>query len=142
VTELIVLDTNVISEISRDSPEPAVSAWFQRQQSELFYTTSVTLAEVLYGLELLPQGKRRERLTSLSRTILYEDLSGRILTFDEEAARHYARILSSKRLKGISMSAFDAQIAAIAFAANASVATRNVADFDHCGITVVNPWSA
>ena len=100
------------------------------------------MAEVLYGLELLPAGRRRDRLVGLSHAIFDTELQGKILAFDEEAARHYALILSSKRLRGTPMSAFDAQIAAIALAAGASLATRNVSDFENCGVTVVNPWSA
>ncbi len=126
--------------MSRDRPAPEVSAWLLRQEAGSLYATAVTLAEVLYGLELLPTGKRRTRLIELMRTIFDSGLRGRILPFDEEAARHYARILSSKRLKGIHMSAFDAQIAAIAFALGVPVATRNVTDFEHCGVTIINPW--
>jgi predicted nucleic acid-binding protein len=139
---LIILDTNVISEISRDRPDPAVMAWFMRQDSGSLYATSVTLAEVLYGLELLPGGRRRDRLVGLSHAIFDTELRGKILAFDEEAARHYALILSSKQLRGTPMSAFDAQIAAIAVTARAAVATRNVDDFEHCGVKLINPWSA
>jgi toxin FitB len=139
---LIILDTNVISEMSRDQPDPVVLAWLLRQEAGSLYSTAVTLAEVVYGLDLLPAGKRRNRLIELTRVIFESGLRGKILPFDEEAARHYAQILSSKRLKGIPMSAFDAQIAAIAFALGVPVATRNVTDFEHCGITVINPWLA
>jgi toxin FitB len=138
---VLVLDTNVISELSKERPEPAVSAWFLHQQPDLLATTSVTLAEVLYGLNLLPHGRRRERLSELSRIIFEIALRGRILAFDAYAAPHYARMRAAKRQQGLIMSPQDAQIAAIAFAASASVATRNVADFEHSGITVINPWT-
>jgi toxin FitB len=139
---LVILDTSVISEMSRERPDPVVSAWFLGQETRSLYATAVTLAEVLYGLDLVPAGKRRDRLVELSRTIFETGLRGKILAFDETAARHYARIRSSKHLKGLAMSAFDAQIAAIALAAGAPVATRNVTDFEHCGIVVINPWLA
>ena len=139
---MIVLDANVISELSKERPEPAVSAWILRQQPDLLATTSITLAEVLYGLELLPPGRRREQLSELSRIIFEIALRSRILAFDEHAAQHYARLRAAKRQTGLAMSPQDAQIAAIAAATGALLATRNVVDFEHCGIAVVNPWSA
>ena len=139
---VIVLDTNVISELSRERPEPAVSAWFLRQQPDFLATTSVSLAEVLYGLELLPKGRRRERLSELSRVIFEIALRSRIFGFDAYAAPHYARLRAEGRKSGLPMSPQDAQIAAIAAAARATLATRNVDDFKDCGIMVVNPWDA
>ena len=139
---VIVLDTNVISELSRERPEPAVSAWFLRQQPDFLATTSVSLAEVLYGLELLPKGRRRERLSELSRVIFEIALRSRIFGFDAYAAPHYARLRAEGRKSGLPMSPQDAQIAAIAAAAGATLATRNVDDFKDCGIMVVNPWDA
>jgi predicted nucleic acid-binding protein len=130
----------VISEIARDQPDPVVAGWYLLQRAGSLYTTSVTLAEVLYGLDLLPKGKRRDRLTALTRTVFETGLRGRILPFDEVAAPFYAQILSSKRLKGLAMSGFDAQIAAIALAAEAPISTRNVSDFEHCGVAGINPW--
>jgi predicted nucleic acid-binding protein len=137
---VIVVDTNVLSELSKERPDPVVAAWFLGQDPSSLATTSVSLAEVLYGLELLPQGKRRERLSELSRVIFEDALSGRVLPFDDAAARHYARLLAEKRRRGSPMAPLDAQIAAIAVAGGAAAATRNVTDFEHCGITVVNPW--
>ena len=139
---MLVLDTNVISELSKERPDAAVSAWFVRQQADSLATTSVTLAEVLYGLELLPHGRRRERLSELSRIIFEIALRSRILPFDAYSAPHYARLRDVKRQSGLVMSPEDAQIAAIAASIGAAVATRNVNDFEHCGITVVNPWIA
>lgn len=139
---MIVVDTNVLSELSKERPDPAVSAWFLRQEPSSLTTTTVSLAEVLYGLEMLPHGKRRERLSELSRAIFETALSGRVLAFDDAAARHYARLLAAKRRRGAPMSPLDAQIAAIAASVGASVATRNVDDFKHCGVTIVNPWIA
>jgi predicted nucleic acid-binding protein len=137
---LIILDTNVISEVASSRPEPIVVAWYRRQSSNALYSTSITLAEVLYGLDLLPPGKRRNRLAQLSHTVFEIGLRGRILPFDEDAALHYARIRAAKRQTGLAMSPQDAQIAAIAATAGASIATRNVDDFKNCGIPIINPW--
>jgi predicted nucleic acid-binding protein len=139
---VIVLDTNVLSELSKERPDPVVAAWFLGQEPSSLATTSVSLAEVLYGLELLPHGKRRQRLSELSRVIFENAFSGRVLSFDDPAARHYARLLAARRRRGAPMSSLDAQIAAIAAAAGASVATRNVDDFKHCGLRLIDPWDA
>jgi predicted nucleic acid-binding protein len=139
---MIVLDTNVISEMTRSVPEPNVVAWYQRQDSASLYTTTVTLAEVFYGLNLLPEGSRRDRLCKFADEFFRQEIAGKILSFDETAAVHYATIRAAKRRLGLSMSPLDAQIAAIALAAGAAVATRNFSDFEHCGVTVVNPWIA
>jgi hypothetical protein len=139
---MVVLDTNVISEMTRSAPESNVVAWYQRQDSASLFTTTVTLAEVFYGLNLLPEGSRRDQLSRFADDFFRQEMAGKILSFDETAAIHYATIRAAKRRLGLSMSAFDAQIAAIAVAAGATVATRNVSDFEHCGITVVNPWIA
>jgi predicted nucleic acid-binding protein len=138
----IVLDTNVVSEMMRDSPDPVVAAWFTRQRSSALYSTTVTVAEVLYGIDLLPQGKRRQRLRQFAHEFFAVELADKILPFDEAAAPQYASLRAAKRVKGMSMSSLDSQIAAIALAAGASLATRNVADFEHCGITIVDPWNA
>ena len=139
---MIVLDTNVVSELTRDRPAPDVSAWLLRQPDAVLYTTSVTVAESFYGLELMPAGRRRERLTEITRNVLEVEFRGRVLPFDEAAARHYAPILAARRKKGAPMSAFDAQIAAIALANGASLATRNVMDFEGCGVNLIDPWKA
>ena len=139
---MVILDTNVISEITRSVPEPKVVAWYQRQDSASLYTTTITLAEVFYGLNLLPEGNRRAQLSRFADDFFGQEMAGKILSFDETAAVHYATIRAAKRRLGLSMSSLDAQIAAIAVAAGAAVAMRNVSDFEHCGVTVVNPWIA
>jgi predicted nucleic acid-binding protein len=138
---MIVLDTNVISEMTRERPDPVVVAWLLRQPDPSLFTTAVTVAESLYGLELLPPGRRRELLTGITRQILDIEFRGKILSFDEQAAHHYSRILGARRGMGAPMTAFDAQIAAIALAAGASLATRNVSDFEDCGVALINPWN-
>ena len=138
---MTVLDTNVVSEVMVTSPSSAVVAWFSRVRAvdELFLTT-ITLAEILYGIELLPVGKRRDSLKTDAEAMFTEDYSGRILVFDEHAARAFAQIASSRRKIGRPMAEFDAQIAAIAYVHDAVLATRNTDDFEGCGIRVVNPW--
>lgn len=137
---MVLLDTNVISELSKERPNSGVAAWFLKQLPDELSTTTITLAEVLYGLELLPHGKRRQRLTELSQAIFETALRGRRLPFDDAAARHYAALLAARRRKGAPMAQLDAQIAAIALAAGATLATRNVADFEGCGVRLIDPW--
>ncbi len=137
---MVVLDTNVISELSRERPDAAVAAWFLRQNPDELTTTAVCFAEVLYGLELLHRGRRRERLSEVSHAIFETALRGRRLPFDDEAARHYARLLAARRRRGAPMQPLDAQIAAIVLAAGASLATRNVPDFEGCGVALIDPW--
>jgi hypothetical protein len=137
---MVILDTNVISEMTRIAPEPNVVAWYLRQDSGSIFTTTVTLAEVLYGLNLLPEGSRRDRLSEFADGFFRNEMAGKVLSFDERSAVHYGKIRAAKRQLGMSMSSLDAQIAAIAAASVAALATRNVTDFERCGIAVVNPW--
>lgn len=137
---MIVLDTNVLSELLAPSPSPAVVAWLAAQHAAAVFTTAVTEAEILYGLALLPDGRRRQALEAAVRPIFSEDLAGRVLAFDREAAESYAVIAARRRAIGRPISQFDAQIAAIAVSRGASIATRNVADFAETGAPVINPW--
>lgn len=137
---MIVLDTNVLSELLAPSPSPAVVAWVAAQPAAAVFTTAVTEAEILYGLALLPDGRRRQALETAVRPIFSEDLAGRVLAFDREAAASYAAIAARRRALGRPISQFDAQIAAIAVSRGASIATRNVADFAETGAPVINPW--
>lgn len=137
---MIVLDTNVLSELLAPSPSPKVLAWLAAQPSAAVFTTAVTEAEILYGLALLPDGRRRQALEAAVRPIFSEDLAGRVLAFDREAAESYAVIAARRRALGRPISQFDAQIAAIAVSRGASIATRNVADFAETGAPVINPW--
>jgi predicted nucleic acid-binding protein len=137
---MIVLDTNVLSELLAPSPSPAVVSWLSAQPAAAVFTTAVTEAEILYGLALLPDGRRRQALEAAVRPIFSEDLAGRVLAFDREAAASYAVIASRRRAIGRPISQFDAQIAAIAVSRGASIATRNVADFAETGAPVINPW--
>jgi predicted nucleic acid-binding protein len=136
-----VLDTNVVSEALRPSPAEHVLRWLAAQERLTVYTTTITLAEVHYGIELLPTGKRRTNLAAGADRMFTVLFSGRILPFDEEAAQMYGKIMAGREALGRPISQSDAMTAAIARTAQASVATRNTKDFEHCGIRIVNPWT-
>jgi len=136
---VIILDTNVVSETMRPVPLPVVVEWIAERQDQL-YSTTVTLAEILYGIELLFDGKRRNELLAGAEKMFTHVLAGRILAFDDQAARAFARIASGRRSKGRPIAEMDAQIAAIAHVHGAALATRNTADFEGCGVRLVNPW--
>ena len=137
---MTILDTNVVSEIMRPVPAPVVLRWISDQISEELHLTAITVAEVFYGIELLPPGKRQEILRAGAEQLFRVIFTDRILTFDARAAREFSRIASSRRKQGRPMSEFDAQIAAIARAKNALIATRDTGDFEGCGVKLVNPW--
>jgi predicted nucleic acid-binding protein len=137
---MIVLDTNVLSEAWRPKPSAKVLGWIRFQPSAGLFTTAITEAELLYGVALLPDSRRRRVLESAVRLIFAEDLAGRVLPFDSAAAREYADIAAARRRAGRRMPEADAQIAAIARSRGAALATRNVQDFADCGLTVVSPW--
>ena len=137
---MIVLDTNVISEIFRPSPEPRVADWLTSLAGDVAIT-SVTLAELLAGLRRLPDGRRRDELTMRVHAALAPYRGGRaVLPFDDVAADHYADVLVSREKMGAPISTADAQIAAICLAHGATCATRNVKDFEHTGVELVDPW--
>jgi predicted nucleic acid-binding protein len=136
---MIVLDTNVLSELTRERPSPRVLHWHGTQED--LFTTAITQAEMFYGLELMPGGRRRRDMwTSLDR-IFNDVFAVRILPFDSLAALMYADLAASRKRIGRPIKQPDAQIAAIARSRGAAVATRNTADFEHCGIKVINPWT-
>ena len=137
---LIILDTNVISEVFRSDPDQAVGVWLGRQQKNLVFTTAVTKAELLSGLAVMPDGKRKQALAEAMSIFFDERLQTPVLPFDETAALQYARIFAQRRRSGRPISELDCQIAAIALTSGHAVATRNVADFENCGMAVINPW--
>ena len=139
---MILLDTNVVSELMKAAPADSVVGWIAAQPSSSFYTTSITQAEILHGLMLLPPGRRRRSLEAAATSMFEEDFGGRILGFGTEAAPPYARIASERRRAGRPISHFDAQIAAIARSVGAAIATRNRVDFEGCGVALVDPWNA
>jgi predicted nucleic acid-binding protein len=137
---MIVLDTNVISELMRPVPSDTVSRWVADHPVTDLFTTSVTQAEILFGLAILPAGRRRTDLEDAAQRVFEEDFDQRILPFDETAAQQFATIAATRRKLGRSISISATQIAAIASAHGASVATRNVVDFEDCGLTIIAPW--
>lgn len=137
---MIVLDTNVLSETIRLAPSPAVLDWLKIHDEEL-YITAVSQAELLFGLEILPIGKRRANLHTQIQALLADTFSGRILAFDEVAAPLFAGIAAAGRKRGRPLDNFDGQIAAIALAHHAAVATRDINDFERCGLKLINPWN-
>lgn len=138
---MIVLDTNVLSEAVRVAPARRVLDWLAGQPSSRLFTTTVSEAELLYGVALLPVGKRRASLEEAARRMFEEDFADRVLPFDRAAASAFAAIAAARRKRGHPIREFDAQIAAIAHIHGAAVATRNVADFRDCGVAIVDPWN-
>lgn len=135
-----LLDTNVLSELLRADPSPAVLAWFAAQPPASLYVSAITQAEMMLGARLLPAGKRRGALESALLAMYDEDFARRILPFDTAAVPAYVEIFSARRTLGRPISQFDAQIAATARQAGARLATRNTADFEHCGVALIDPW--
>lgn len=138
---MIVLDTNVVSEAMKPEPDAAVRAWLNAQVAETLYLSSVTLAELLYGLGALPTGKRKNMLTR-ALDGLSELFQDRILPFDTDAARHYAELAVTAKNGGRGFPTPDGYIAAIAASRKFIVASRDTAPYEAGGLTVVNPWEA
>ena len=138
---MIVLDTNVVSELMLPRPNVGVVEWVAAQTASGLYLSTISEAELRYGIAILPAGRRRERLLGEIEGMLREDFAGRILPFDSNAAQAYAAIGAARRSAGHPISHADCQIAAIARSMEASVATRDVDDFEGCGIDVINPWA-
>ena len=139
---MILLDTNIFSEGMRASPEPRVIAWLNDQDTRSVHVSSVTVGEICYGLAVMPAGRRRRFLESRFETVLQEGFAHRVLSLDEAAARLYGGIMSGRRSAGRPISVPDGQIAAIARANSCALATRNIRDFEDCGIDLINPFDA
>lgn len=137
---MIILDTNVISELMRREPNPTVAATVDQLPIETVFITAVTEAELRYGVARLPEGRRRTALTTKIDELVAEDLADQVLPFDADSAVHYADIAASRERSGQPISMADAQIAAICRLHRAELATRNVKDFVDIGITVTDPW--
>lgn len=138
---MIVVDTNVASELMRPSPSPSVVAWVRGSHASQLHTTAITVAEVLYGVERLPASPRRTLLGTTAREV-FSAFADRVLAFDERAAEQYAQIVAGREAAGRPISGFDAQIAAICRVHGATLATRNAKDFHATGITILDPWIA
>jgi predicted nucleic acid-binding protein len=139
---VIVLDTNVLSEVLRANPEPSVVDWVANRPRASLFTSTITRGEILYGIRLLPDGKRRRGLWQAAQAIFSDDFAGQVLSFDSDAADMYGEIAAARRIAGKPISQFDAMIAAMARSRGAALATRNVKDFEGCGIEILNPWIA
>lgn len=138
---MIVLDTNVLSEAMRPKPDASVARWLEAAPPASLFTTAISEAELLHGAGLLAAGRRRQALEQALRQLFASDFAGRVLAFDAAAAQAFAAIAVARRRAGRPIATLDAQIAAIARAHGAAVATRNLADFDGCGVEVINPWA-
>ncbi len=139
---MIVLDTNVLSELMAAQASHTVLAWISQQPARELFTTTVSEAEIFYGIELLSKGKKRDALLAGAERVFNEFLAGRIFDFDSDAARAYSKIATHRRKLGKPISHEDAQIAAIAQVRNAKLATRNIADFRDCDIELIDPWNS
>lgn len=137
---MIVLDTNVISELFRPVPERKVLQWIETQDANRLFTTAISEAEIFRGIEFMPAGRRRADLLAATDAYFRDNLAGRVLSFDGGATRHFAEISAIRKRKGLPVKDLDIQIAAIVRALGASLATRNTKDFEMSGITLINPW--
>jgi hypothetical protein len=138
---MIVLDTNVISELARQVPDAGVLSWLDSLEISDVATTAISAAELRYGVARLPEGHRKRELAGVIRSILTEDFNGRVLPFDERSSVQYATIVVGRERIGRPIGAADAQIAAICRDSGSILATRNTADFEETGVELVNPWN-
>ena len=138
---IVLLDTNVVSELLRPLPNPAVVNWVAERPAAELHFSAVGEAELRYGVAILPAGQRRQALALAIEAILREDFEGRILPFDTDAAREYAEMASARRAVGRTVAPAACQIAAIARSRNMVVATRNVRDFEGTDIDIIDPWT-
>jgi predicted nucleic acid-binding protein len=137
---MFILDTNILSAMMRLQLEPEVATWIAAQPDELLFTTSLSQAEILSGLTIMQNGRRRRDLEAAARVMFLEDFDGRVLPFDMKAATVYADIFASRRRTGRPAATIDLMIASIARSHGASMVTRDTSGLEGCGVTVVNPW--
>ncbi len=138
---MILLDTNVLSELMRPQPEEKVLRWMAHQPAAALYVSTISYAEILFGIGIMPEGRRRRALAEQAEAMFREDFAGRMLSFDPAAAPAYAALAAQRRQAGNPIPPVDGMIAAIAAAHGASVATRD-RDLAGCGVPVINPWAA
>lgn len=136
---MIVLDTNVVSELMRARPNPAVAAWVRGRTTTELFSTAVTVAEIRFGIRRLPSGRRRDELTAAAEQVL-SGIAEFVLPFDGRAALEFADVLSTRERLGAPMSGFDGQIAAICRTQHAALATRDTKDFAGVGLSLIDPW--
>jgi hypothetical protein len=139
---VILLDTNVISALMQRDPDPTIVAWLDRQPAESIWTTSVTVFEIRFGIELLATGRRRRQLEDAFAKALEDDLDGRVLPFDLAAAESAGAMAAARRRAGDPIEIRDLQIAGIVHSRRAALATRNVRHFESLGLSLTDPWSS
>jgi toxin FitB len=137
---MILLDTNVLFELMRPTPSAKVVGWIEARPRSRLGITAITQAEILYGIELLPKGRRKSGLLAAAQTMFSEDFRGRVFPFNSDAAHAFAKISAARHAQGKPINQLDAQIAAIVQTLGAELATRNVTDFEGCEIKLLNPW--
>ncbi len=138
---MFVLDTNILSAMMSLRPSPEVAAWVDGQPEDLLFTTCISEAEILSGLAIMPDGRRRRDLEAAAAAMFSEDFEGRVLPFDMEAATAYADIFAARRRGGRSTATLDLMIASVARSHGASVVTRDTSGFEDCGLALINPWA-
>lgn len=136
----MLLDTNVISELMRSAPNSHVVNWLNKQSAQACYLSNVTLAEIEYGVAVLPSGQKRDTLAIRFKQFVNQGFGGRVLAFDEQSAEYFARVMSLRKQQGRPMSFQDGQIAAIALQNGLPLATRNIKDFEGVGLLLINPF--
>jgi toxin FitB len=136
---MIILDTNVVSELMRPEPAPGIASWVRDRDRRELRMTAITLAEIRYGIARLPDGRRKQVLLATADEI-FSAFADQVLPVDTAAAEHYAVIASSRERAGKPITGFDALIAAVCRSQGAALATRNISDFDGTGIEVIDPW--
>jgi len=139
--ELIVLDTDVLSELARPAPDPRVVDWVDVQDVADLVVTAITAAEIRAGVALLPDGRRRRQIEGRMEHLLSDVFGGQVLVFDGESSRHYAAIVAARTRAGRPIGALDAQIGAVCLQFDATLATRNTPDFEGIGLRIVDPWA-
>lgn len=137
---MVVLDTNVISELFKPTPDPKVMAWVGSLSGEVLFTTAVTRGELLFGLYCMPEGRRRSDLLQGLTRLFEQKLAGHVLAYDDAAADAHAAIAAARRAQGHPVGQPDLMIAGIVHSRGATLATRNVRDFEGCGIPLIDPW--
>ncbi len=138
---MIILDTNVLSAMMKAKADERVVTWLDKQARTSMWTTSVTIFEVLFGLQIVPAGKRRSLLTRTFETVLRDDIGGRVAPFDSAAAQYSANLMALRHKRGRPVELRDTMIAGIALACHATIATRNVQHFADLSIPIVDPWA-
>ncbi len=136
---MIVLDTNIISELMKASPSKTVIEWIDKQEVTQLFVTTITIAEISYGIHALPKGKKRQLIEAAFHYAIHDAFNHRLLEFTEDAAHVYGKIMGERKQLGQPLSILDGQIAAIALVEKAFLATQNVRDFANCGLRLLNP---